>query len=208
MSRGPRFDEPRRLLAIWRGLKSHGGTNAVVFQDPEGGLRFRYRAHMHADSPWCQFSLYCEVGERYQPAFMEFMIRFALAEEPLSYGHHRPYMADRIAKPGEKVSVWSEPYHTPKLRKMTSEESQYCDASERSEYPLWVLELPGSKLNFEKGKHTWFVLDIETKPAYQRQGRATRLILEFKELADAAGAHIEWGAFTPDGAQYIEKYTK
>ena len=98
---------------IWEGPRSEEdeGPNAEVLQDEQGGLRFCYDAYLHVEGTRCVFSLWCEVGEPYVPAFEDFHRQFRLAKEHVDYGGQRSYIADRPAQPGEPLSYWSEKFH-------------------------------------------------------------------------------------------------
>lgn len=68
------------------------GRDCSVFRNRLGGLTYRYRATRTSGKPWCEFTLFCEVGAPYQPLFAEFFEKFTV-EGTVSYDD-RPHLAD------------------------------------------------------------------------------------------------------------------
>lgn len=84
---------PGKGCGIWR------GRDCSVWRNRLGGLTYRYRATNTSGKPWCEFTLFCEVGAPYQPLFAEFFEKFTV-EGRVGYDEC-PYFAD-CCSPGKK----------------------------------------------------------------------------------------------------------
>lgn len=87
---------------LWSDRKHRAKPSVSV--DGEGGLIYRYTAYRTAGKPRCRFTLFCEVGEPYQPAFAGFFKTRKLADKPVTYDR-RPWLSDTLEKgePGTEV---------------------------------------------------------------------------------------------------------
>jgi hypothetical protein len=84
------------MKTIWIGRDDR--VDAHVKQRPDGGVVFRYRPVFHlANDAYCEFTLWCMVGERYRRHFAGFWDFYALADDPVKVPE-RPYLFDRVKR--------------------------------------------------------------------------------------------------------------
>src|ERR1051326_5528074 len=86
----------------------------------------------------------------------------------------------------------------PVIRNLSRAEAKRAghDTREMTEFPIRRMEVQGSRLDFEEGPRTIWILNLETEPAFRRQGRATRLYSAIRAYAQKTGKTIVHGAFT------------
>jgi GNAT superfamily N-acetyltransferase len=93
-----------------------------------------------------------------------------------------------------------------KLRRLTKKEAaKHYDVAELEEFPIFRLSTDHAFVDFDsyQGKlKGCCVLNLETEPAYRNRGHARKLIDDLIKLFGKK--NINWGAFTPDGEQFLK----
>lgn len=94
------------------------------------------------------------------------------------------------------------------------------DVRELDEFPIYRLELPHSRLDFDSatldktmlmpdGKTPWpkgcSVLNCSTDAPFRNQGLMKLIVAKLRRLF---GDNISWGTFTPDGEKYLKHYAE
>jgi hypothetical protein len=81
------------MKLLWSGTDHR--VKPTVHQRPDGGLIFRYYAPFHTDGR-CEYTMWCEVGQYYQPYFNDFWVGREVSDDYVKI-ESKPYIFDKLA---------------------------------------------------------------------------------------------------------------